>query len=160
MNKHKRIFLGSIFLSFLFLLGCTAVIKNQKDAMPATRAVYAASINKTYNIPIEFPNPYDAEEMKEFLGDIYPLSPTMPMVLYYKIDEWGERIKDSPIYILIFDSLNELVGCNIFITLYNQKYWVYRDGKFPEPCADAHEQARWLKAHDETTRERASRKAI
>jgi len=151
MRKHsKKILAGVVCLTFLFILsslfGCKTI--PLKQSVPEFKIIYNEALDKTYNIPSEFPDPYDEKAVEEYDFRIYPLSPTLPMLMYFKVDENGKMISGTPLYLLVYDGYtNEIVSAALYVDEDNAKYWIYRDGQYPSLCAE-YEQEDWLYRYD------------
>lgn len=150
MRNNRKILAWKMIYLFLFftilpLFGCKfAFLKGD----PEFRTIYNKTFDKTYNIPFECPDPYDEKAMKGYKATVQPLNPSMPMLIYYKVDKQGRFSKDSPMYGLVFDKFNkEIIAVCIIVLEKNiglkLKYWIYKDGKYPSPCT-ALEQEEWL----------------
>ena len=150
-STRKKILAGVVTcLIFLFvvtsLFGCKWI--NLKKSNPEFKTIYNEALDKTYNIPFEFPDPYDEKVLDEYIFQVYPMSPTLPMIMYFKPNEDGTMDKGTPIYALIYDVRNgEIVACVVYIDKTHGKYWVYRNGKFPE-LVDEYKQEDWLYKYD------------
>lgn len=117
-----------LILIFFFLSACAGIslFESQKSYRTIT-----TSDGKVYNIPVEFPDPYNKEEMKGYCGVMGAMTRTLIIMKYYECEKEKE---DTPFYSLISDSFTSFLVAAV--KYYNEndrrnKFWIYED-KFPK----------------------------
>ena len=117
-----------ILILIFFLSACAGLPSSESQKSYRT---ITTSDGKVYNIPAEFPDPYDKEEMKGYCGYMGAMTRILIIVKYYECEDTKE---DVPFYSLIFDNFTSFLVAAV--KYYNEndrrnKFWIYED-KFPK----------------------------
>jgi len=118
---------------FVLIAGCASMQRTTGEVEKPYRTVINARTGVIYNIPAEFPNPFDAEEMKGYQGMQIPITGGFVIVRFNKVDENGEPI--GPTYGLVIDPYTQALMAAIVRDKDNHtwRYWIYPED-VPIPC--------------------------
>ena len=123
--KLKKLTLTLLILGISLILGSYASLQASKNGVSLYRSIVNAETGMVYNVPIKFPNPFDAEEMANFESMPSSIYSNIMIIVYNEIDKDGEEV--DFIYGLVFDARTDVLLAALVtdVDRINWRFWIY-----------------------------------